>query len=220
MLHYPQEIASSPRFGWVMQGQSHGTNAAFDQDLARYEEAAIIPTQGAFLAEWLLVVPRTPCLSVSELDISARARLLSIADEVATHVARKAGNAVIFEHGPRRAKTLTGCGVDQAHLHVVGWQSDLFDQLTEEVGEVKWKPANYLDPWGEIQPDSDYLMIRDSRRSAVAVVESPSSQRLRRALASVTGHKDEWDYRTHPNPKNALCTQALFRDELRKHAAA
>ena len=199
------------RFAWIVRGASHGPDAAFDEDLADFAEAAVVPTRGALVAEWLLVVPRTPCLSVAELDRPHRARILAIANAVSVRMPARAGASVTFEHGPGRQGSATGCGVDQAHLHVVGGVPHLLERLVDAVGDASWSAADYDDPWAAIPSGSDYLMIRDRHRAVRARVSSPTSQRLRRALASVLGLGDEWDYRSHPNERNARLTREMFR---------
>lgn len=199
------------RFAWILRGASRGPDATFDEDLADLAEAAIIPTRGALMAEWLLVVPRTPCLSVAELDRPHRARVLAIANAVSARVSERAGASVTFEHGPGRRGSATGCGVDQAHLHVVGGTPSLLDRLVDATGDAAWMAVDHDDPWATITPRSEYLMIRDCGRAVRALVDTPRSQLLRQAMASVLGREHEWDYRSHPNDWNARRTREMFR---------
>jgi diadenosine tetraphosphate (Ap4A) HIT family hydrolase len=216
---YDAELPTPPsRFAWILRGATSGPDEAFDEDLACYPEAAVIPTRGAFVPTWLLVVPRTPCLSLAEIDTEGRARFLNIANEVSKQVAERAGACVTFEHGPGRRGTAAGCGVDQAHLHVVGGAPDLLARLMERVSEA-WLPVDHADPWSAAPPSSDYLMIRDQCRTVLAVVSNPTSQRLRRALADALGIGQEWDYRSHPNATNARRTKEMFRGAF-AHAAS
>lgn len=211
--------ARPTRFAWITRGKSQGPDKIFDEDLGHYTEAAVIPSRGAMIPEWLLVVPRTPCLSIAELGISKRICLLAIAAHVSRQVAAQAGASVIFEHGPGRASSTTGCGVDQAHLHVVGGAPDLLSSLVQRVDEVDWLDADYEDPWRSLPPSADYLMIRDSRVAVRAIVKCPTSQRLRKAMSDLLGRKDEWDYRSHPNAANAFRTKQMFRGAFANSAA-
>jgi diadenosine tetraphosphate (Ap4A) HIT family hydrolase len=207
------------RFAWILRGESNGPDEAFDEDLGHYAEAAVIPTRGALVAEWLLIVPRTPCFSVAELDGHRRSHLLAIADDVSARMSARAGAAVMFEHGARCSGTASGCGVDQAHLHVVGGAPDLLNRIIGRVGEVAWSAVDRADPWLAAPPDADYLMVRDHERAVRALVRDPTSQRLRRALADALGRGHEWDYRSHPNASNARRTKEIFRSAF-VHAAA
>lgn len=51
------------RFAWVADGHRTGPDPVFDQDLANSDYAAVIPTKGALIPEWLLVVPRIKAVS-------------------------------------------------------------------------------------------------------------------------------------------------------------
>lgn len=207
------------RFAWILDGMSRGPDDVFDEDLGHFTEAAVIPTRGAVVPEWLLVVPRAPCLSVAEVDFTARVRLLAVADKVSAGMSAQAGAFVMFEHGPGHPRTAAGCGVDQAHLHVVGGASDLLDRLSKLVGEAEWSAVDHADPWSTVPPGSDYLMIRDKDRAFRALVGSPISQRLRRAVADALGRGQEWDYRLYPNSSNARQTKEIFRGAF-AHATA
>lgn len=207
------------RFGWILQGASRGPDDTFDEDLAGFAEAAVIPTRGALVSEWMLIVPRKPCLSVAELAAPDRARLLNVSDAVSAQVSARVRTAVTFEHGPRRRGSATGCGVDQAHLHVVGGVPDLLDRLIEAISEVSWSVADYSDPWSSIPVDSDYLMIRDRQRAVRALMDSPTSQLLRRGIARIIGREREWDYRSYPQEANARRTKEIFRGAFADIAA-
>ena len=211
MLVHGDPAERRTRFDWIIQGYSRGPNAVFDEDLAGFQEAAVIPTRGAFLVEWLLVVPRKPCLGMAELSAAARCRVLAVADTVLHKVSDKAGAGVMLEHGPARRGSIVGCGVDQAHLHVVGGAPDLLDRLMEAVAEEAWSAADHDDPWRGMPTGSDYLMIRNQERAVRAIVKTPTSQRLRRALADLLGQRYAWDYRSHPHQGNARRTKEMFR---------
>lgn len=202
--------APHSRFAWILRGATRGPDASFDEDLGSYPEAAIIPTQGALVPEWLLVVPRKPCLSVAVMGSQMRGRLLTIADEVSAKVSELAGACVMFEHGPRKHGIAAGCGVDQAHLHIVGGSLHLLDRMVERVDEAEWSSVDRIDPWSVLPPDSDYLLILDRRRALLATVANPASQRFRQALAEVLGCPKEWDYKLYPNAANARRTKELF----------
>ena len=202
------------RFSWVVQGAPSGPDPLFDEDLASYADAVVLPTRGALVAEWLLIVPRSQCLSAAELDALGRQRLLLIAEEAAARVRTQVGSCVTFEHGAGRLGSLSGCGVDQAHLHIVGGPSISLETLASLVANVDWQAADHRDPWATIPAGSDYLVIRDKSQTLSAIVSRPVSQRLRRAVATALGRPDEWDYRSHPHAENALLTKQIFRGKL------
>jgi ATP adenylyltransferase len=198
------------RFGWILKGESHGPDKAFDEDLAGYTDAAVIPTRGAIVPDWLLIVPRVPCSSFADLDAGSRRRILTIANRVSGQIS-PTDTAVMFEHGARQAGSASGCGVDQAHLHVVGGEANLLSRIIAHVKELEWSVIDSADPWSDLPYNIDYLVVRSRERAMRALVHHPTSQRLRRALASALNRGDEWDYRAHPNALNANRTIEMFR---------
>jgi len=211
-------LAPAARFAWILQGDSRGPDDTFDEDLADFADAAVIPTRGALVSEWLLIVPRKPCLSIAELSAPDRARLIAISDTLSARVSTLVGSSVTFEHGPGRRGSVVGCGVDQAHLHVVGGRAEMFDRLIEAVDDEAWSVADHADPWRSIAVGADYLMVRDHERAVRALTDGTTSQRLRRAIALMLGREKEWDYRSHPHEANARRTKEIFRGAFADNA--
>jgi len=212
LLHPADSVTpSANRFAWVVAGERSGPDPVFDIDIGSYDFAAVIPTRGALLPEWLMLVPRIPCLAIRELDAPARRLLIEYAHEVSEWVAAAANHAVIFEHGAERVGSAVGCGVDQAHLHVVGIDGGFADWVVRNSEGVIWDEANARDPWGGIGSASDYMVLIDGLRAWKALIHIPTSQFLRRKVATFLGRPEEWDYRRHPNVENAKRTTAIFR---------
>lgn len=206
------------RFSWILQGAACGPDAVFDEDLASYSDAAIIPTRGAMVAEWMLIVPRSPSLSIAALQAAARRSILHIADDASARISAQTGSSILFEHGPSRRGSAASCGVDQAHIHVVGGASLSLDALMQQVGEVRWEPVDRDDPWASVTVGSEYLLLRDKWRAVLALVDNPVSQRLRRAVAALLDRPDEWDYRLFPHTDNARRTKLIFGSERARAA--
>lgn len=210
--------ARPTRFSWILQGAERGPDPIFDEDLASYPDVAVIPTRGAMVAEWMLVVPRFPALSIAALEAPTRRRILRIADDASAHLSAQTGSSVLFEHGPSSWGNPASCGVDQAHIHVIGAAAVCLDALMQQVGEVRWEPVDHDDPWASITEGSDYLLLRDHLRAVVALVDRPVSQRLRKAVAALLDRPDEWDYRLHPHTDNARRTKLFFGSERARAA--
>jgi ATP adenylyltransferase len=202
---------SGGRFGWVIEGRGFGPDPVFDVDLARFASAAVIPTRGALIPEWVMLVPRSPCLSISELDPSARRTLMGYAEKTNRLVAERTGNAVLLEHGAATVGSVNGCGVDQAHLHVVGLQPEFVQWVIQNSPTENWSRVECGDPWTQVLPNKDYLLLWGSDQSWVTVVEHPTSQFFRKKIAEFLGRPDEWDYRRYPHVAEARRTVELFR---------
>src|SRR5689334_2245520 len=133
------------RFGWVASGKSRGPNDKCDIPLLSIPEGVVIPSVGALLPGWLLIVPRERALSYAELDTANRQTLYHLARSVASEVS-DFGSPIMLEHGAATAGSGIGCGVDQAHLHVVPIQFDLSKQVLADP-TVAWSSVSPDDPW-------------------------------------------------------------------------
>jgi len=211
-------LENSSRFEWVVGGAPRGPDNVFDVDLGNHELAAIVPTRGAIIPEWLLVIPRSRCLSVAELSSSARRGLLSLASTVADEISSVGKKAIIFEHGPAQTHSLTGCGVDQAHLHAVGTGHEFIDWVLEG-SDLRWTEVSPSDPWNARSTGLDYLLMMAGSRAWLAQPELPLSQFFRRKVAAYVGRTDEWDYRLNPHVANAARTTELFERPLKWRGA-
>ena len=210
--HASQPGVHSRRFEWVTARAKTGPDRPSDRDLADLSVAAIVPSKGALTSDWLLVVPRSPCLAVGQLQPASRAEVLSCARMTADAVRRVAGEAVIFEHGASGFGSPHGCGVDQAHLHVVGLPEQFVSYVAEQTPEFRWQSVSTDDPWAGIPIGSDYLLVMSSTTALVAIVHRPTSQLLRKQAASYLQRRDEWNYKSHPQAANVARIVENFSD--------
>lgn len=200
------------RFAWVTNGHRTGPDPAFDQDLANSDHAAVIPTKGALIPEWLLVVPRTEAISLAALPLRARGAVSQVVRQAAKRVEEVAGASVIFEHGAGCVGSASGCGVDQAHVHVVGLGRSFVQSVLSDLStSLEWTAADPHDPWADIPKGADYLLLEHDRRAWTALTRNPTSQFMRRRVAHFIGSPEKWDYKCYPHAHNAERTKALFR---------
>src|ERR1039458_10394749 len=97
----------------------------WDTSLFESRNFVAIPTVGALVEGWLLVVPRTPILSFARLSTPLFSELEIFLDEIIPAIQSVYGPVSVFEHGPSCAASVVGCGVDYAHLHLVPVDCDL-----------------------------------------------------------------------------------------------
>jgi len=120
------------------------------------------------------------------------------------------GQLFLFEHGNRMIGGPLGCGVDQAHLHVVPLPFDLLQSAVDtDDNDFEWSVLGAISSFREaVVADAEYVSIMNpSSRTAVAGrVLQPKSQWVRRVIARGLGCADGWDYKRHPNVPNLLGT--------------
>ena len=185
------------RFCWVMDGRAAGPDAICDIDLALSAEAAVVPTIGSIVPGWLLIVPRVRSLSFAALEEPVRQSSFALARNAAESVSDLGSDVYFMEHGACASARPVGCGVDQAHLHVVPLGFDLITKV-QEVGTVEWIEADPNYPWKGLREGRDYYLVGTQRRALLGYPTSPTSQHLRKVIAAASGCADQWDYRRSP----------------------
>jgi diadenosine tetraphosphate (Ap4A) HIT family hydrolase len=213
-------IRRAKRFDWVLKGQSIGPRAPFDRDLFAFAEAAVSPTVGAITPGWLLLIPRTEACCVADLAGPVRSRVLTIADEVRSAMNGFGGRTFLFEHGARKAGSITGCGVDQAHLHLVNIERDFIKLVLSDDPSMHWHEVSVLDPWQSIEIDREYYFVADFRTAFVSYSITGKSQYFRKIVAREFSRPSEWDYRLFEHEQNARATASTFDGTTPRRSAA
>ena len=111
----------------------------WDTPLFETDSFVALPTVGAFIEGWLLVVPRVHVLSYAQINDDLWDEAENFLRETARSVESKYGPVAIFEHGPSRKQSALGCGVDYAHFHIVPTMSNLRDSAIQAFPNVTWK---------------------------------------------------------------------------------
>jgi hypothetical protein len=175
-----------------------------------------IPSVGGFVEGWSLVCPVEHTYNLRE-HYGTR----SFSDCVRTVVERislQYSLPVMFEHGSSHAGSLTGCGTDHAHLHLVPLGFSLRDEIMGSVRSWKGQHASDL---AKLAPDQEYLfysedVFSDDPYGLVHILEQTTSQFFRRLIARALQREAELDYRRFPFLSLAARTQQSLRNGLRQ----
>jgi hypothetical protein len=138
-----------------------------------------------------------------------RERLRGLADVAAERLS-VFGSSVFFEHGSVAPASVVGCGVDQAHLHVVPLGFDLIEQVRCD-NAVAWTSVSMSDPWKYIPRGEEYYLVMNASHAFVGKPMRPESQYFRKQIAAGIGHAEQWDYKGWPNYGNVARTIDCFR---------
>jgi ATP adenylyltransferase len=186
------------RFDWVVRGDATGPDPKSDIDLFHGQSVAVVPSLGSIYPGWLLAIPRQRLLSLRQLRTDERANLLRLCKGVGKQLSAFSSQVFYLEHGPAMEESQVGCGVDQAHLHLVPTEHQLLDDVLAD-DSVRWSEVDNADPWAVIPPKTEYYMISNLKKSYVGFPLEPRSQYFRKKLAALNGTPDEWDYRKWPH---------------------
>jgi hypothetical protein len=210
---------SSPRFGWIVDGEAKGPRPPFDIDLFELKAAGVTPTVGAIVPGWVLIVPRVQAFCFAEL---APAMLNNLRDDLVFLRQRMrafGGRLFLFEHGARKCGSDIACGVDQAHAHLVALENDLLRFTLSASSENVWQPLDPVASWSAIDDHREYYYITDFKSAFVSYPTKSESQYFRRQVAAASGEASKWDYRVHPYERNAEQTIRVLTVQHAKSAA-
>jgi len=193
------------RFDWILDPSSVRPGNEWDIELRTSRNFSVVPSLGSLVPGWILVVPRRPMLNLAQLSVDEKHELASLIDELRDAMTPFRGNVFQFEHGSRHVGSKTGCGIDQAHLHLVPLQFDLIEAVRSTPNSpVDWSEANYCaDPWAVISPTQEYALIRDpTNTTIVGTMRRSESQWIRKVIASRIRRPMDWNYTEYPGLEN------------------
>lgn len=197
--------------------------AVFDAPVSESQSHFAIASIGGFVPGWTLVCPKDHVLNLGKLYQTPE--LLEFSDHIARALWRIHNRrVVVFEHGARASGSLTGCGTNHAHLHLVPFGQSLREAVRRFDPNRGWieAPAQDVDAFvGNLE----YLLMAESVEALntaayICGVQSPQSQYFRRAIAHALQQEHLSNYRTHPFFELAIRTASRLRAEFETQPAS
>jgi|SRR5947208_1654227 len=155
--------------------------------------ALLVPSLGALVPGYLLLVPETHVFSCRQIKPQLKAALARMARITTKRLSSLYGPVTMFEHGACREELSGSSCISHAHLHVVPGTYGLTDYLGE--GRTYFESfEDFLNDPG----NSPYLMCKDPGGSVVSAADAGLGQYFRRIIAQELLIADEWDYALFP----------------------
>lgn len=194
-------------------GNGAYANPVIDIPYASDDKYFALASVGAMVEGWSLVIPRAHGVSLK--SNYAGKELQSFLDTLLPKLIGQYGRVVAFEHGANMEGSLTGCGTNHAHLHLVPLAESLSTEMKQS--GLLWencKPSEIARKVG----GSEYLFYKGLQNSAtwddstgqLHVLQSPQSQFFRKMIAKKLGIPNDYDYKKYPNLAIASKTQKVL----------
>lgn len=179
---------------------SHDRNRAADQVLYETGRYFAISSIGGFIPGWTLVCPKSHQLNLSQLY--PEESFIQFVKDVQEVVSREYGPCVTFEHGAIAEGSITACGANHAHLHIVPFSRSLQSLLPEEDPSLDWN-ACFAGQIATFSGGQEYLFCADKfvghkTMGLACVLPQQRSQFFRRVLSKAVGMTEFYDYKRYP----------------------
>jgi len=195
----------------------HGAGPhAWDRVIVESANFVVIPSLGALVEGWVLVVPKHSRICLGAIPQGLWPELIGLVDAVGGQLKAKYGPVALFEHGPAAQDTLVGCGVDHAHLHLVPTEIPLLAGAQELAPRVTWRPETSLRATCSYRRAGQaYLYLEQPLGSAPFVGTGAviPSQLFRRVIARYLGKPEKYDWKSNPNLETIEATLTTLLPE-------
>lgn len=188
----------------------------WDTVLFESDNFVVVPTRGAIVEGWLLVVSKEHVLCMGALARGIHRELCEIVEHTSSVFEQAYGRPTVFEHGPSKTGLGIGCGVDHAHLHLVPLDFSLRSATARSLERFRanWVPS--AEGLGSLKGlhelGRSYLYLAEPGASAVhCASDTLPCQFMRRVIAKECGLLEEYDYHTHPRQVSVVKTVDRLR---------
>jgi ATP adenylyltransferase len=205
------EAFRSCRFCEIVVGKFQ--YAEIDEPFMSNDDFMAVASIGALVTGWSLIIPKAHQLSMR--NIYGKSAFLSFLGSVLPFLSNRYGSLIAFEHGSNKEGSLTACGTDHAHLHLVPFGESLLPELGRSglqwikchAGEIGSKAGEreYL-----FYSDLDIKRACDDPVGYLHILEHPLSQFFRRLIANRLRKTDIFDYRLYPQLDTARETRRML----------
>ena len=192
--------ASKPcRFCGIVKG--HYAHAAIDMPYADNDEFIAVASIGALVEGWSLIIPKLHKLSMKSFYGSNA--LKGILTSVVPRIHNTYGSMIAFEHGSNHQGSITSCGTDHAHLHLVPWKQSLIESL--KGSDLEWSLVRASEIERQVS-NKEYLFYTEilgqnnlsDPIGYLHILDKPISQFFRHLIADHCGRADESNYKEFP----------------------
>ena len=184
-----------------------------DEPFASDNDFFAVASIGALIEGWSLIIPKEHQLSMRNVYRSEA--FGTFVSSVLPLLGTKYGDLVAFEHGSAREGSITACGTDHAHLHIVPLNGSL---LLEMKGQgMQWIECRSSEIASRSQLN-EYLFYCELRsrnswqdpRGYLHILQRPISQFFRHIIAQRFGRPETFDYRRFPHLETAVATRTAL----------
>jgi diadenosine tetraphosphate (Ap4A) HIT family hydrolase len=181
-----------------------------DHPFVQNDSYMAIASIGALIEGWSLIIPKKHQLSMR--NVYGDPGFADFCSSVISRLMRHYGPLIAFEHGSNKEGSITSCGTDHAHLHLVPFRESLIPELQNS--DMQWIESHASEIASKTG-NSEYLFYTELGLSFVwndpvghlHNLVHPKSQYFRHLLANRIGVPELSDYKKFPHLETAQQTR-------------
>lgn len=184
-----------------------------DQPFYQNKSFMAIASIGAFIEGWTLIVPKKHQLSMK--NEYSNSEFQKFTNEVLDKMIDTYGAIIAFEHGSNQEGSITACGTDHAHLHLVPFKDSLLQKM--QATKLEWVQCRASEIEQNVK-DQEYLFYYEvgidkdwsDAKGYLHILKMPISQFFRKLMAEHLELSEVANYRDNPFLTNAQQTQHIL----------
>lgn len=177
----------------------------------------ILPTIGALVPGYVLLVSKRHCLSVMDCsgdEIAELERLLVRLRSVLGDVYRTP--CIAFEHGSGCGTGMDSACIAHCHLHVLPLEEDIYDRIDFQNMQMETEPVPSLRALTAYGRNAAPYLLYQNQNEQFFVMHADTylSQYFRQLAALSTGVPEKWNWRQYYFPENIRATLTDLKSEM------
>ncbi len=182
--------------------------AVWDTVLDSDGTVEVVPSKGAIVSPWLLLIPSSHVPSSAMLSVAEKQSVARLIDDIRRKACIAGKHLVVFENGSPYFGSGVSCGIDHVHIHMVALDFNLARTLQERLPLMP-ASAPPWSIWSEI-PEKPYIYIDDGEEHIYLDASYSVSQYVRSVVAELAGRSGEFHYDLFPDEDNVIHTIDWF----------
>lgn len=172
----------------------------------------VVPTLGALVPGYLLIISKAHRLSVSECSQAEQEELqhlLTRIREILEQLYQKP--CIAFEHGESAQSTKSAASVSHCHVHILPFSGNLCEKIGYRTSYINFGELTEI---GQYTVSGEpYLFFQSNdRHNSLIFLEKYPRQLFRRILAYEIGKEDMWDWNYFPFYDNLRNTYQVLKN--------
>lgn len=194
--------------------EQKGEFEEIDRPIAKSKNFMALISKGAIVEGWVLVIPENHAYSMRKFycDNEFTQFTNSVLEKIKQTYNK---NCMVFEHGANSCGSLTSCGTNHAHLHVIPYDKSLLNEIKKN--GLEWQQCR-LSEIESLAGKYEYWFYAEKVENIrnlegyLHIIKQPESQYFRKIIAEKEGCAERFSYKEFRFEKNEKSTYKMLKE--------